>query len=162
VTIVLIAVAAIAVFSIAAIVIGREARRLDAVAPRAVYVLEEAAEFVSDNVPPASQARLTPAEVRELLRRHMALLRAKGLQPRVAVDQVQDIATPVVLDDTGLVGYLIARAEEAGFDVDDADVANVVEAHLAYLDAIGAIGPVATDPDATRPPHHGRPASGPA
>ena len=150
-TIVLIAAAAIAVFAIAAIVIGREARRLDAVAPRAVYVLEEAVEFVSDRVPEASQARLTPDEVRELLRSHMALLRAKGLQPRIAVDQVQDIATPVVLDDTGLSGYLIGRAEEAGFAVDDADVANVMEAHLAYLDAIGAIGPEAADPDAKPP-----------
>jgi hypothetical protein len=151
VSIALIAVAAIAVFAIAAIVIGREARRLDAVAPRAVYELEEAVAFVSDRVPAASQARLTAAEVRDLLRHHMALLRAKGLQPRVAVDQVQDIDTPVVLDDTGLIGYLIARAEEAGFDVDDADVANVVEAHLDYLDAIGAIGPEAADPDAKPP-----------
>lgn len=147
IVVVLVVIAAVGVFAIAAAVVGREARRLDAVAPRAVYELEEAVDFVSDTVPPASQARLTPAEVRQLLRLHMGLLRDKGLQPRVAEDQVQDIAEPVVVDDTGLVGYLIDAAERAGLEVDDVDVVAVVEAHLAYLDAIGAVGPVATDPD---------------
>ena len=40
---VFIAAAAVCVLAIAAIVIGREARRLDAVAPRAVYDLDQAA-----------------------------------------------------------------------------------------------------------------------
>ena len=150
--VVLVVLAVIAVFAIAAGVIGREAHRLDAVAPRAVYELDEAVEFVADHVPPASQARLTPDEVRELLRRHLALLHSKGLLPRVAEDQVQDIATPVVLDDTGLVGYLIQEAARAGLEVDDVDVVNVVEAHLDYLDAIGAVGPTAIDPDVGPPP----------
>jgi hypothetical protein len=149
--VVLIAVAALAVFAIAAGVIGREARRLDAVAPRAVYRLDEAVEFVADAIPPESQARLTPDEVQELLRLHMRLLREKGLQPRIAEDQVQDIAVPVVFDDTGLVGYLIDRAEAAGLDVDDVDVVNVVEAHLGYLELIGAVGPEASDPDVEPP-----------
>jgi hypothetical protein len=30
-------------------------------------------------------------------------------------------------------------------DVTDVDVVNVVDAHLAYFDAIGAVGPPATD-----------------
>ena len=149
--IVLVVVAAVVVFAIAAAVVGREARRLDAVAPRAVYELEEAVDFVADRVPATSQARLSHDEVRLLLQRHLALLRAKGLLPRVAVDQVQDIAEPVVLDDTGLVGYLIAAAEGEGLDVDDVDVANVVEAHLAYFDAIGAVGPPADAPGAASP-----------
>ena len=60
-------VAAVAVFVIAAVVVGREAHRLDAVAPRVVYRLDEAVEFVGDRVPPATQARLTPGEVEQLL-----------------------------------------------------------------------------------------------
>ena len=39
-------VAAVAVFVIAAVVVGREAHRLDAVAPRVVYTLDEAVDFV--------------------------------------------------------------------------------------------------------------------
>ena len=60
-------IAAVAVFVIAAVVVGREAHRLDAVAPRVVYQLDEAVDFVSDRLPAASQARLTPAEVEQLL-----------------------------------------------------------------------------------------------
>lgn len=39
-------VAALLVLAIAAAVVGREAHRLDAVVPRAVYILDEAVEFV--------------------------------------------------------------------------------------------------------------------
>jgi hypothetical protein len=151
VAIVLLVLAAIGVFAIAAAVIGREAHRLDAVAPRAVYILDEAVDFVADHLPPESQARLTHDEVRQLLAMHMGWLREKGLQPPIAVDHVQDIAEPVVVEETTAVGYLIGRAEAAGLEVDDVDVVNVVEAHLAYLDAIGAVGPPAEDPDVPLP-----------
>ena len=48
-------------------------------------------------------------------------------------------------DGNWAVGYVIGQAEAAGLHVDDIDVVNVVEAHLAYLDAIGAVGPPALD-----------------
>jgi hypothetical protein len=144
--VVILIVAGVAVFGIAAFAIGREAHRLDAVAPRAVYVLDEAVEYVADQLPAPAQARLTHDEVRTLLRAHMAQLRAKGFQPPVAVDQVQEIVDPVVVDDTDVVGYLLGESDRSSLDVTDEDVAHVVDAHLAYLDAIGAIGPPA-DPD---------------
>lgn len=142
---VLLVVAGIGVFAIAAVVIGRESHRLDAVSPRALYVLEEATDYVADHVPEASQARLTHDEVRELLRWHMEQLRSEGLQPPVADDHVQDIDELVVVEEAGAAGYLIGRAEATGLDVEDVDVVEVVEAHLAYLDAIGAVGPPADD-----------------
>jgi hypothetical protein len=145
--VVLVAVAVIAVFAIAAGTVGREARRLDAVAPRAVYDLDEATDYVADRLPPETQAHLTPDELQELLRMHMAQLRAKGLQPPKAVDHVQDIEEPVVVEETGAVGYLIGRAEAAGMQVTDTDVVHVVEAHLAYFEVIGAVGPQAVDPE---------------
>jgi hypothetical protein len=141
--IVILGVAAVAVFVIAAVAIGREARRLDAVAPRSVYDLDEAVDFVADHLPEPSQARLTHEDVRSLLRAHMARLRAQGLQPPVAVDQVQEIADPVFVDETDAVGYLIGQAERLGLRVSDEDVAHVVDAHLAYFEAIGAVGPEA-------------------
>ena len=61
--ILLVVVASLLVFVLAAVVIGREARRLDAVAPRTVYDQDDAVVFVADRLPAASQARLTPAEV---------------------------------------------------------------------------------------------------
>jgi hypothetical protein len=141
--VVILALAAIAVFAIAAVAVGREARRLDAVAPRAVYDVDEAVGFVADHLPPDAQARLTHDEVRSLLRAHMVELRAKGLQPPVAADQVQEIVEPVVVDETDAVGYLIGQAERLDVEVRDEDVAHVVDAHLAYLEAIGAVGPPA-------------------
>src|SRR4051812_36855913 len=138
-------VAAVAVFAIAAVVIGREAHRLDAVAPRATYVLDDAVEYVADHLPPDSQARLTHDEVRRLLQLHMGQLRRYGLQPPVAVDQMQNISHEVVVEETDAAGYLIGQVDASGMDVADVDVVHVVDAHLAYFEAIGAIGPPAAD-----------------
>ena len=146
VTFVFALVAAVLVFVIAAVVVGREAHRLDAVAPRSVYVPEEAAEFVAEYLPVESQARLTPDDLDELLRAHMRWLHTKGLQPTNVIDRRQDITTPVVISEETLVAYLLGEAERHGVDVlDDVDIVNVVDAHLAYFEAIGAVGPRALD-----------------
>lgn len=137
-------VAAALVFAIAAGAIGREAHRLDAVAPRAVYQLDEAVDFVADRLPPESQARLTPGEVDELLRAHLRWLHENGLQPDRVVDVKQEIDETVVISEDALVAYLLAEAERVGVELlDDVDAVNVVDAHLAYFEAIGAVGPQA-------------------
>ena len=144
ITIVFAVIAALVVFAIAAGTVGREAHRLDAVAPRAVYRLDEAVDFVADRVPPTTQARLTPAEVETLLTLHLRWLHAKGLQPADVIDRPQDIDEQVVITEDTLVAYLLGAAEEAGVEVlDDVDVVEVTEAHLAYFEAIGAVGPQA-------------------
>ena len=135
-------VSAVIVFMIAAVVIGREARRLDAVAPRAVWELDEALEWVAGNLPAQTQARLTLDELRELLRAHMAWLHARGLQPDNGVDRPKDIAEPVVVEDVTLAAHLLAEAAKRGVELlDDVDVVHVVDAHVAYFAAIGAVGP---------------------
>lgn len=145
-TVVFAVVAGVIVFVIAAVVIGREARRLDAVAPRAVWQLEEALEWVSLRLPEQTQARLTMDELRELLRAHIAWLHARGLQPDDVIDRRQDIAEPVVVDDVTLAAHLLAEAARRGVEViDDVDVVHVVDAHVAYFAAIGAVGPRAAD-----------------
>jgi hypothetical protein len=139
---------ALGVFAIAAVVIGREAKRLDAVAPRAVYDLDEAVEYVANHLPGFAASSLTYDDVRQLLRWHMFQMREKGLQPPVAVDQPQHLVDePVVVAEDTSVGYLIGRVEQAGLDVRDEDVVAVVDAHLDYFEAIGAVGPQAADPD---------------
>jgi hypothetical protein len=139
-------VSAVGVFVIAAVVIGREARRLDAVAPRAVWQFEEALEFVAAALPTQTQARLTLDELGELLRSHIAWMHARGLQPDDVVDRPQDIAETLVVDDLTLAAHLLAEAERRGVKIlDDVDVVHVVDAHVAYFEAIGAVGPRATD-----------------
>jgi hypothetical protein len=144
VTLTFVVVAAVVVFAIAAGAIGRESHRLDAMAPRAVYVFDEAIDFVADRLPPESQARLTPAEVEALLTAHLRWLHEQGLQPDKAVDARQNIDERVVISEDALVAYLLATADDEGIELlDDVDAVNVVDAHLAYFEAIGAVGPQA-------------------
>ena len=143
-----IAAAAVCVFVIAAVVIGREARRLDAVAPRAVYDPDQAVEFVAEMLPGVTQARLTPEELRAMLLLHMRWLHAQGLQPDQPVDRRQDIEELLLISEDQLSAYLLAEAEKSGVELlDDVDVVHVVRAHLAYFDAIGAVGPTASSTD---------------
>ena len=143
-----VAASAISTFVIAAVAVGREAHRLDAVAPRSVYVPDEAAEFVAEYLPLESQARLTPDDLDELLRFHMRWLHAKGLQPANVIDRRQDIVAPVVIEEDTVVAYLLGEAERHELVIiDDVDVVNVVAAHLAYFEAIGAVGPPAEPGD---------------
>jgi hypothetical protein len=130
---------------IASVAIGREARRLDAVAPRAVYELDDAVTFVADRLPAASQARLTHDEVRRLLVAHMRWLHAKGLQPSDVVDRRQDIEEEVVVNEETSTAWLLGEAERWGIELlDDVDAVHVVQAHLAYFEEIGAVGPKAS------------------
>jgi hypothetical protein len=139
-------IASLLVFVIAAVIVGREARRLDSVAPRAVYELEQATQFVADNLPSETQARLTFAELRKLLVFHMRWLHDKGLQPAGVVDRRQDIVDEVVIDEQTLTAYLLDAAEKNNIEIlDDVDAVYVVKAHLKYFDAIGAIGPQSND-----------------
>ena len=149
VTIAFVVAAAVVTFLVAAVVVGREARRLDSVAPRSVYLVDEAVEFVAEYLPEETQARLTPEELEQLLTFHMRWLHSKGLQPSNVIDRRQDITELVVVGEDTLVGYLIGEAERNGIEIlDDVDVVNVVDAHLAYFAAIGAVGPMADDPEA--------------
>ncbi len=148
ITVVFAIVAALAVFVIAATVIGREAHRLDALAPRAVYDIDEATSFVADRLPTDSQARLTYAELRKMLAMHMAWLESKGLQPRDVIDRRQDITESVIIAEDELTAYLLGNAADARIEVlDDVDVVHVVRAHLDYFEAIGAVGPSASSTD---------------
>ena len=134
----------VVVFVIAAVVVGREAHRLDAVAPRSVYMLDEAVEFVAEHLPPRTQARLTPDELEQLLVPHAVAARqgpAAGQRDRPPQDI--DHARG---DRRGHARRLPARRgrpRAASRSLDDVDVVNVVDAHLAYFKAIGAVGPPA-------------------
>jgi hypothetical protein len=144
ITIVFAVVAAVLVFAIAAGVVGREAHRLDAVAPRVVYEIDNAVQFVADNLPAGTQARLTIDEVRALLLGHLNWMSEKDLMPIDVVDKVQNISTPVVADDVTLAAFLLREASTRGVNVlDDVDIVYVVETHNKYLAAIGAVGPEA-------------------
>jgi hypothetical protein len=145
ITVVFFILSVVCVFMIAAITVGREARRLDAVAPRAVYEIDIAVDWVADQLPETTQARLTEDELRALLIAHLNWMHARGLLPEKVTDRPQDIETPVVVDETTVAAYLLGEAERLGVAIlDDVDVVKVVDVHLLYFDAIGAVGPETT------------------
>lgn len=144
ITLVFLVLSVVSVFVIAAVVIGREARRLDAVAPRVVYEIDTAVEFVANALPTETQTRLTLDELRELLIGHMNWLVERNLVPQDVIDRRQDIDSPLVVDETHLAAFLLQEATKRGIEVlDDVDVIHVVDAHNAYFAAIGAVGPQA-------------------
>jgi hypothetical protein len=74
----------------------------------------------------------------------MQWLYAQGLQPDKVVDRKQGMDNTVVVTEDSLTAYLLGESERNNLDLlDDVDAVHVVEAHLAYFDAIGAVGPQA-------------------
>ena len=117
---VLIVLAAAAVFVIAAVVVGREAHRLDAASPRPVFDLDEAVGWVAERLPVEVASRLSHADVRAMLERSLERLPIGGEDGMVADDET--------------VAHVLA-----GSDWGEADVWLVVDLEVSYLEAIGAI-----------------------
>jgi len=73
------------VMAVAAGAIGREARRLDALPPRAVFDLEEAVQWVAEHLPEEVTARLSYDDVRRVLDLSLDHLRGLGLAVQAVV-----------------------------------------------------------------------------
>jgi len=117
--------------------VGREAFTLGAQPKQAHFDLEEAVTFVADRLPDEVTARLSFDDVRSLLRWHLEYLRVRGVPVRR--DQATE-GDPVVVEDDEGIAYVLGRADEDGLDVTDVEVAHVLDAEVAYFEAIGAIG----------------------
>ena len=132
-----------AVFAIAAVVVGREARRLAAQPVRRTFDFEEAVSWVCDHVSDEVAAVLTPDDVRQILDWHLEYFRLKGVSGNGSGPQVDG---PVVVTGAETVGFVLERAEQAGRPLTPAQVHAVLDAQMGYLTEIGAVGPLA-DPD---------------
>jgi hypothetical protein len=123
------------VFLIAAVVIGREAHRLDAVPPRAVFDLDEATEWVGNHLPFSVSAVLSFADVRQVLEWSLDFLRAKGL----AADP-PTLAGSMVVGPDEVAEYVRRQARAAGLALAEDQITVVLDVQFGYFDAIGAIG----------------------
>lgn len=133
------------VFAIAAVVVGREARRLDAVPPSPTFDLDEAVEYVANHLPFEVAAVLSHDDVRRILDWNLAFFRSKGVSANGSGVAITE--TPIVVGGGEAVEYVRDRAVQAAAEYDAEQIRAVLEAQMAYLEAIGAIGPQA-DPDA--------------
>lgn len=133
-------VAVAIVFIIAAVVIGREARRLDAVPPQPTFDPDEAVAWVAENLPFEVSAVLSHDDVRRIIDWNLEFFRLKGVSGN-GHSAVPD--GPVVVGGAETVDYVLARARQAGEDYTPTQVHAVLDAQMTYLEAIGAIGPEA-------------------
>lgn len=132
-------VAVAAVFAIAAVVVGREARRLATKAPGRVFEFEDAVNWVCDHVGDEVAAVLSPDDVRRILNWHLEYFRIKGVSSNGASPKVEG---PVVVSGAETVDFVLKRADADGMDYTPAQVHAVLDAQMTYLESIGAVGPV--------------------
>ena len=131
------------VLAVAAGAIGREARRLDGLPPRAVFDLDDALVWVAEHLPDDVTAVLSFDEVRTLLDWGLEHLRSLGVAGRTTGERVEG---RIVVDEASVVDNVLGRAYAAGMDVTPAQVQAVLSAELGYLATISAVGPP-VDPD---------------
>jgi hypothetical protein len=138
-------VAAVLVFVIAAVTVGREAFRLGHQPPPTIFDLDEAVATVAEGLPFDAQASLSYDEVRQLIVAALDHLEGTGVLARPGHDvELPGGDTPqVVLADDDAVARVLGRAEEEGLDVTDDDVYQVIVGLHGYLAEIGAVGPPA-------------------
>ena len=144
--VVLVVVAVAAVFVIAAVVIGREARRLSTVPIQRTFNFEDAVAYVCDHVNDQVAAVLTPDDVRQILDWHLEYFRLKGVSGNGSGPHVDG---PVIVTGAETVGFVLMKAEAAGTPYTPEQVHAVLDAQMGYLTEIGAVGPL-TDPDENR------------
>jgi hypothetical protein len=133
------------VVAIASYTVGREAFTLALQPKQAVFDLDEAVDFVADELPFEVAAQLSHDDVRRMLEWHLEHLRDKGVPPD-ATTEAPGTGAIVVADDES-VEHVTREVDAAGLDATREDVRAVLEAELKYLAAIGAIGPRVDGPD---------------
>jgi hypothetical protein len=135
------------VFVIAAVVVGREARRLAGQPPRPTLDLNEAVQWVARHLPFDVSAELSYDDVRRIIDWHLEYLRIRGVSSNGSSGRPQG---PVVVGGAETVDYVLERAEAVGSPYTATQVHAVLEAQMAYLESIGAVGPA--PPDQPGPP----------
>lgn len=143
-TIVFVVVGGLLVFAIAAAFVGSETFRLGHETPSAIFDMDEALQEVGDALPDAVQARLTYAELRQLIGATLDHLASKGLAAAPGRDvRVIGERDEVVVAEDDAVAVVLGAVDNEGLEVADEDAYEVIRGLLAYLDRIGALGPEA-------------------
>src|SRR5688572_29046940 len=123
-------------------VVTREAARLSFEPPPPVFDMDEAYDWVVEHLPDLVAATLTPADVRRILDFQLEFFKRKGVTGNGSS------ANPpgdVVVGGSETVEYILDRARETGEEYIPEQIYGVIETQLAYLRAIGAVGPRAPE-----------------
>lgn len=128
------------IIAIAAVVVIREAGRLARTPPPAVFDAEDAFDWIVEHLPDDAAATLTADDVRRILDLQIEFFDRADASPNGSATSPDG---PVVVGSGDEIGYIVARSAETGEGYIPEQVDAVVQAQLAYLRAIGAVGPPA-------------------
>jgi hypothetical protein len=134
------------VFAIAAWFVVREAGRLTLEPPPVVFSLDEAYEWVVEELPDEVAATLTPADVRRIIDFQVEYFDRSGVAGNGSNGSAPGSDAPAIVGAAEVVDYVLERAAEGGDPYIPEQVYPVVEILLAYLAATGAVS-TAADPD---------------
>ena len=138
-----------AVFVIAAVAIGRETHRLDAVTPVPSIDVNDAVGWISERLPEDISAQVSYEDVRDILLWHLDEMQSRGvastLEPGSGASADAVGANPIVVDDDWGIDAVGMRALQNGRDLNPLQIRAVLDAELEYFNAIGAVGPQALD-----------------
>jgi hypothetical protein len=136
--IVFVVLAVVVVFVIAAVAVGREAGRLDAQPPRPVFDMDEAVEWIGDRLPFEVGAELSHDDVRVILQWSLEHYRASMLSSNG--HGPDHPGAEVVVGEAETLAHVLERTRATGRTWATNHVRAVLDAQLAYLEAIGALG----------------------
>jgi hypothetical protein len=133
-------IGAVLVLLIALLAVGGVVGRLRVEPPRNIFENDEALEFVAQALPDQLTAELSYPEVQRIMRLHLDYLHEEGVA-RSGGDLPAGPG-PKIVDSEDAVTYIRRRAALVDFFPREESVRRVVDAQLAYFEAIGAISPV--------------------
>jgi hypothetical protein len=137
------------VVAIAAFLVVREAGRIGADPPAALFDPEDAFEWVVEHLADDAAATLTPDDVRRILDVQLEYFQQAGISGNGGNGAT---GSPAVIGSAAQVQYILDRTAATGEPFLPEQVHAVVETQLSYLRAVGAIGPPADPGEAASPP----------
>jgi hypothetical protein len=136
---VILAVGAVLVVAIALIAVGGGVAKTAAMPHQVVYDVQESIDFCAEALPDEVTATLSYDDLRRLLRLHLEWIQAYHFTPD------GDPEGPVVFNNEDALAYVMERAAITRLPVSADHARQVLDAHIAYFQFMGAVDVEAPD-----------------
>ena len=141
--VILVVIAAVVVVVIALVAVGRAVGQLEGRDAPVVLLVEEAVEWIGDQLPHEASARLSYEDVTLIVEWHLQWFARQGM----ATEHVEELAPDAGDADGDLIAplddahdFVVAGLLAMEAPIEPVDAVVVVDLHTRYLDRIGAFG----------------------
>ena len=124
---------ALVVIAIALVAVGGGVAKTAAMPDQVVYDVMESIDFCAEALPDEVTATLSYDDLRRTLRLHLEWIQAYHFTPD------GDPAGPIVFNSDDALSYVMERAATTGLLISAENAKQVIEAHLAYFQFMGAV-----------------------